>query len=61
MLLQSPERIRSAAVDAEGLFCVNYAHQSAGRFSAAGIEPYGCLRQVTAPADIGVKFACQGP
>src|SRR6185369_6857708 len=47
--------------DADGLFCVNYAHQSAARFSAAGIEPYGCLGQVTAPPDVGVKYACQGP
>ncbi len=34
--------------DQAGLFCVNYAHQSAVRFSAAGIEPFGCLRSVPA-------------
>jgi hypothetical protein len=41
-----------------GLFCVNYAHRSAVRFSDAGIEPYGCLQKVTPPADIGEKFSC---
>src|SRR5271154_4149674 len=29
--------------DQVGLFCVNYAHQSAVRFSCAGIEQFGCL------------------
>lgn len=38
--------------------CVNYAHQSAARFSAEAIEPFGCLRRVTPPADVGVKFSC---
>jgi hypothetical protein len=44
--------------DPTGLFCVNYAHQSAVRFSDAGVEPYGCLQKVTPPADIGEKFSC---
>jgi hypothetical protein len=44
--------------DPAGLFCVNYAHQSAARFSDAGIEAFGCLREVTPPADIGKKFSC---
>jgi hypothetical protein len=44
--------------DPTGLLCVNYAHQSAVRFSDAGIEPYGCLQKVTPPADIGEKFSC---
>lgn len=38
--------------------CVNYAHQSAARFSPDGIEPFGCLQRVTPPADVGVKFSC---
>ena len=44
--------------DPAGLFCVNYAHQSAARFSTAGVEPFGCLQRVTPPADVGVKFSC---
>jgi hypothetical protein len=44
--------------DPAGLFCVNYAHQSAARFSDAGIEPFGCLQKVTPPADVGLKFSC---
>ena len=44
--------------DPAGLFCVNYAHQSAARFSDAGIEAFGCLQKVTPPADIGFKFSC---
>ena len=45
-------------VDPAGVFCVNYAHQSAARFSDAAIEPFGCLREVAPPADIGEKFSC---
>ena len=33
--------------DQAGLFCVNYAHQSAARFSDAGVQPFGCLQPVT--------------
>ena len=44
--------------DQSGLFCVNYARQSAARFSDGGIEPFGCLHRVDAPADIGEKFSC---
>lgn len=44
--------------DQVGLFCVNYAHQSAARFSAAGIEPFGCLSSVPAPEGVGVAFNC---
>lgn len=44
--------------DQAGLFCVNYAHQSAVRFSAAGVEPFGCLRPVPAPEDAGIVFNC---
>ena len=44
--------------DPAGLFCVNYAHQSAVRFSDAGIEPFGCLQPVTAPPQIGEMFSC---
>jgi len=45
--------------DQVGLFCVNYAHQSAVRFSSAGIEQFGCLRSVPAPDGVGTAFSCQ--
>jgi hypothetical protein len=44
--------------DPAGLYCVNYAHQSAARFSDAGVVPFGCLQKVTPPADIGEKYSC---
>lgn len=44
--------------DQTGVFCVNYAHQSAARFSNAGIEPFGCLRSVPPPDGIGIAFSC---
>jgi len=44
--------------DPVGLFCANYAHQSAVRFSDAGIETYGCLQPVTAPPQTGEMFSC---
>jgi hypothetical protein len=44
--------------DQAGLFCVNYAHQSAARFSDAGVEPFGCLQPATAPPPIGQMFVC---
>jgi hypothetical protein len=44
--------------DQSGLFCVNYAHQSAARFSAAGIEPFGCLRSAPPPDGVGIAFSC---
>lgn len=44
--------------DQAGLFCVNYAHQSAARFSAAGVQPYGCLRPVPPPDGVGIAFNC---
>jgi hypothetical protein len=48
-------RCRSGQV---GLFCVNYAHQSAVRFSSAGIEQFGCLRSVPPPDGVGIAFSC---
>ncbi len=44
--------------DQTGLFCVNYAHQSAVRFSDAGVETFGCLQPATAPPQIGEMFSC---
>ncbi len=44
--------------DAGALFCVNYAHRSAIRLSAEGVDAYACARQVTPPAGIGIQFVC---
>lgn len=44
--------------DQSGVFCVNYAHQSAARFGTAGIEQFGCLRSVPPPDGVGVAFSC---
>lgn len=44
--------------DQSGLYCVNYAHQSAARFGPAGVEPFGCLRPTPPPDGIGVAFGC---
>jgi hypothetical protein len=44
--------------DDSGLFCVNYAHQSAVRFAAAGIQPFGCLKPVPPPDGVGTAFGC---
>jgi hypothetical protein len=44
--------------DAGALLCVNYAHQSAVRLSAGGVDTFACARQVTPPAGIGVQYVC---
>ena len=44
--------------DPAGLFCVNYAHRSAVRLSAAGVEPFGCLKEATPSEGIGRQFSC---
>jgi hypothetical protein len=44
--------------DQSGLFCVNYAHQSAARFATAGVLPFGCLRSVPPPDGVGTAFSC---
>ncbi|OBH20252.1 hypothetical protein EHH44_02460 [Mycolicibacter terrae] len=44
--------------DRAGLFCVNYAHRSAVRFSPEDIAVFGCLRPVPPPADAGKLFSC---
>jgi hypothetical protein len=51
-------QVGSARGDQSGVFCVNYAHQSAARFGTAGIEPFGCLRSVPPPDGVGVAFSC---
>ncbi len=44
--------------DSEALYCVNYAHQSAVRMAADGVDTYACAQQATPPAGIGVKYVC---
>jgi hypothetical protein len=44
--------------DAVGLFCVDYAHQTAVKLSPAGVEGFGCLRQATPPPGIGLRLSC---
>jgi|SRR5689334_17190194 len=44
--------------DQSGLYCVNYAHQSAAKFSPAGIEPFGCLKSTPPPDGVGTAFSC---
>jgi hypothetical protein len=44
--------------DQAGAVCVNYAHQSAIRLSAAGIDAFGCLRSVPPPDGVGTAFSC---
>jgi hypothetical protein len=45
-------------VDTAGLYCANRAHDTAVRFSDAGIEPFGCLQPATAPPQVGERFSC---
>ncbi|OBH98118.1 hypothetical protein [Mycobacterium sp. E2733] len=44
--------------DQTGLYCVNYAHQSAARLSPSGIEPFGCLKPAPPPDGVGAAFSC---
>lgn len=43
--------------DATALVCVNYAHQTAVRYSDDGVDPYGCRRE-SPPAGVGILFSC---
>jgi hypothetical protein len=44
--------------DPAGLFCVDYAHQTAVKLAPAGIEGFGCLQKITPPPDIGLRLSC---
>lgn len=44
--------------DESTLICLDYAHHSAVRLAATGVDAYGCAREVTPPAGIGIRFAC---
>ena len=45
-------------VDTVGLFCADRAHNTAVRYSDAGIQAFGCLQPVTAPPQIGEMLSC---
>ena len=44
--------------DPGGLFCVDYAHQTAVKLASAGVEGFGCLQKTTPPPDIGLRLSC---
>jgi hypothetical protein len=44
--------------DEAGLVCVNYAFQSAARFSDAGVQPFGCLKPSAPMPQVGEVFSC---
>ncbi|MET0900832.1 MAG: hypothetical protein ABWY45_23195 [Mycobacterium sp.] len=44
--------------DPAGLFCVNFARQTALQMSDAGVVAFGCLQEVAPPADAGVRYEC---
>lgn len=44
--------------DQDAVVCVNYAHRSAVRLAAAGVQPFGCLQSVPPPDGVGEKFSC---
>jgi hypothetical protein len=44
--------------DEAGMYCANFAHQSAVRLSDGGVVAFGCAKQVTPPPDIGEKYVC---
>lgn len=44
--------------DAAALVCVNYARQTAVRYSDDGIDAYGCTRQTPPAAGVGLEYTC---
>ncbi len=44
--------------DQAGLFCVELRAPIGGRYSDAGVQPFGCLQPVTAPPQVGEMFSC---
>jgi hypothetical protein len=44
--------------DTTALVCVNYANQTAVRYSDDGIDTYGCTRQDPPQSGIGIQYAC---
>lgn len=44
--------------DTSALVCVNFAHRTAVYYSDDGIDTYGCTREPTPPAGIGIFYRC---
>jgi hypothetical protein len=44
--------------DVSTLICVNYARQTAVRYSDDGIETFGCTRQSPPAAGVGIQYTC---
>lgn len=44
--------------DTTALVCVNYAHNTAVRYSDDGIAAFGCARQTPPQAGIGIQYTC---
>lgn len=44
--------------DADALICVNYARQTAVRYSDDGIETFGCTRLSPPAAGVGIQYSC---
>lgn len=44
--------------DESALVCVNYARQTAVRYSDDGIDAYGCTRQTPPAQGVGIEYTC---
>lgn len=44
--------------DESALVCVNYARQTAVRYSDNGIDAYGCTRQTPPAQGVGIEYTC---
>lgn len=44
--------------DASALVCVNYARQTAVRYSDDGIDAYGCTRRTPPASGVGIEYTC---
>ena len=51
-------RGRHCRTDTAALVCVNYANQTAVRYSEDGIDAYGCTRQTPPQSGIGIQYGC---
>lgn len=46
-----------AGADLAAVWCVDYAHRSAVRMGAAGVDGFGCLAVAQAPPGIGIRLS----
>ncbi len=44
--------------DSTALVCANFAHQTAVRYSDAGIDAYGCTKLPVPAAGVGIQYSC---